>query len=198
MKTINLIAAMFFSAALPGPALKIMNKLNVKKKCSRGSIGLCAIAALAGALLATTAGVASADYGQGAIYQIELVAQERGGGGAWLWIALYPDYTGDYAGSDCAGGNNRLFHGEGAAADRGDATWSYASCTIDPTGTCVVIEGVRLNGFGTDCPGCPIYTTITVPSTYGNYSAATGDAYMTWPFFIYPLGPSFSQLQVAP
>src|SRR6266581_3764805 len=92
-----------------------MNKLNINKKPLRGFVSLCAIAALAGALLATTAGVASADYGPGAVYQIELVAGDNGtswapvgsrgpgatGGGIWLWIALYPDGTGDYSGSDC-------------------------------------------------------------------------------------------------
>ena len=79
-----------------------MNKPNIKKKPLRGLVSVCAIAALAGALLATTAGVASADYGPGALYQIELVAGDNGasflpvgqrgappqGGGIWLWIAL--------------------------------------------------------------------------------------------------------------
>jgi hypothetical protein len=34
---------------------------------------------------------------QGAIYQIELSVNTPGrdGGGVWLWIALYPDFTGD-------------------------------------------------------------------------------------------------------
>jgi hypothetical protein len=72
-----------------------MNNRNIKKKPLRGFVSLCAIAALTGALLATTAGIASADYGPGALYQIELVAGDNGtnhgeGGGIWLWIALLP------------------------------------------------------------------------------------------------------------
>ncbi len=86
-----------------------MNKRNIKKKPLRGLVSVSAIAALAAALLATTAGVASAGYGPGALYQIELVAGDNGaslqlppgqggikgpqGGGIWLWIALYPDGT---------------------------------------------------------------------------------------------------------
>jgi hypothetical protein len=194
-----------------------MNKSNINKKHWRGVLGVWALAALTGALVLTTAGVASADYGQGAVYQIELVAQGPGGGGAWLWIALYPDdpnnptygTEGDYAGSDCAGGLNGHQHlgGEGAVADVGEIAhgWYTAPCTIDPNGTCVVIpDGVLLAGFGTECPVCPYYTTITVPSTPGHYACTdpgcgSMGAYMTWPFFIYPLAPnSFSQLTVAP
>jgi hypothetical protein len=193
MKTISLIAAMFFSAALSGPALKIMNKLNVKKKCSRGSIGLCAIAALAGALLATTAGVASADYGQGAVYQIELTANLNGPppntGGVWLWIALYPDGTGDAAGSDCG-------HGEGATNDNADVNWYYSDnstypCGITYPGGSIVITGVVLHGLG-DFP-----TTISVPRTYGHYTG-TGGSFLTVPFPPPVLCLGFSQLQVAP
>jgi hypothetical protein len=47
---------------------QIMNKQNINKKPLRGFLSVCAIAALAGALLITTARVASADYGQGAVY----------------------------------------------------------------------------------------------------------------------------------
>jgi hypothetical protein len=52
-----------------------MNMSNINKKHWRGVLGVWALAALTGALVLTTAGVASADYGQGAAYQIELVAQ---------------------------------------------------------------------------------------------------------------------------
>ncbi len=148
------------------------------------------IAALAGALLITSAGVASADYGQGAVYQIELVAQVPGAGGVWLWIALYPDGTGDYAGSDCAGGlNGHQLRGDPAhaAADVGDITgWHY-------DGNNVVIEGIQLNGF------LPLvfYSTITVPSLYGHYTEMGIGAYMTFPFFV-DTSEGFSQLQVAP
>src|SRR5437667_5255290 len=133
----------------------IMNKPTIKKKPLRGLVSVCAIAALAGALLATTAGVASADYGPGALYQIELVAGDNGaslqippgkpggikgpqGGGIWLWIALYPDGTANYSGTDCIDGGG-TFGLHGAYADAGDATWHYS-------GGSIVIPGILLNG----------------------------------------------------
>jgi hypothetical protein len=170
--------------------MKIMNKLNTHKQFKRSLIGLWSGAALAGALLLTTVGAASADYGRGAVYQIELSAQVPGGGGAWLWIALNEDGTGDYAGSECAGGlNGHQLRGDPvpAASSVGDITgWHY-------DGDNIVIEGVQLNVF------LPLvfYTTITVPSLYGHYTAMGIGAYMTWPVFV-DTSLGFSQLQVAP
>jgi hypothetical protein len=143
---------------------------------------------LAVALVTAMAGSALADYGRGAQYQVELSANAGGptqahglgglgGGGVWLWIALNADGTGDYAGSDCG-------HGEGAAADQGDVTWTFSA-----DGRWVVISGVILNGLG----GFP--TTITVPSAYGHYTGTVG-SFLTLPDFI----PGFvgaTQLQVA-
>jgi hypothetical protein len=125
---------------------------------------LFATGALAVAMFAATAGSAAADYGPGALYQVEITANEGGhdGGGVWLWIGLYPDAgtttsgTGDYAGSDCG-------HAHGAAPDRGDVTWSSAGGTL-------TISGVVLNGFG---PIGPVPVTITVPSAYGHYAYPT-------------------------
>jgi hypothetical protein len=145
---------------------------------------LVAAAVVVSAIFATSA---SADYGKGALYQIELSVNTPGrdGGGVWLWIALHPDFTGDYAGSDCGHG------GAGAASDKGDVTWHYS-------GDSVVIDGVALNAlpvavFPVFIPP-PYMPTITVPRAYGHY---TGDdhAFMTFPSFI-PVG-GFSQLQVA-
>ncbi len=149
---------------------------------------------LLGALVATGAfafaTAASADYGTGAVYQIELSANIPGsnGGGVWLWITLNSNGGGDYAGSDC---------GRGAAgrarSDAGDVTnWFYAdqNGTADPAGNYVVVKGVALNGLG----GFP--TTITVPRSYGHYTG-TIDSFLTLPGFI-PSGIGFSQLQVAP
>lgn len=136
---------------------------------------LLAIAAVSAAAFAATA---SADYGRGAVYQVELSANASGpnGGGVWLWIGLNADGGGDYSGSDCG-------HGLGASSDRGDVHWTT-------TNGLVTITGVVLNGLG----GFP--TTITVPATTGHYSGTIG-SYLTLPAFI----PSFigtSQLQVAP
>src|SRR6266581_7132300 len=96
-----------------------------------------AAAALVGGATLATASPASADYGKGAVYQIELSANASGpqGGGVWLWFGLNSDGTGDYQGSDCGHG------GVGAAHNGGDVTWHVS-------GNQVVINGVVLNGLG--------------------------------------------------
>ena len=142
----------------------------------RTFLAACVLAAAAGG---ATSATALADYGSGAQYQIELSANISGksGGGAWLWISLNSDGTGDYSGADCGHG------GAGAASDKGDVTWTMS-------GGSVVISGVVLNGLG----GFP--TTVTVPASYGHYTGTVG-TFLTVPSFI----PSFvgnSQLQVAP
>jgi opacity protein-like surface antigen len=125
---------------------------------------LAAVSAAAAAAVAVAAAPAAADYGRGALYQVEITANEGGpnGGGIWLWIELTPTTgsstsgTGDYAGSDCG-------HGHGAAPDRGDVTWSASNGTL-------TITGVVLNGFG---PLGPVPVTISVPSGYGHYAYPT-------------------------
>jgi hypothetical protein len=134
-----------------------------------------------------SAGPARADYGPGAVYQIELSANipGRDGGGVWIWLGLNRDSTGDYAGSDCGRG--------GASPDKGDVTWYYgdADGTPDQAGNWVIIDGVTLNGFG----GYP--TTITVPRNYGHYRGTIG-SYLTLPLPPPLLTTGFTQLQVAP
>lgn len=133
-------------------------------KRRRGMLGLVvflATSALAAGMIAAVAAPASADYGPGAMYQVEITANEGGpaGGGIWLWIELTPTAgsatsgTGDYTGSDCG-------HGHGSAPDRGDVTWSSSNGTL-------TISGVVLNGFG---PLGPVPVTISVPSSYGHYA----------------------------
>jgi len=136
---------------------------------------LAAVAAVSTVVFASTA---SADYGRGAVYQVELSANASGpaGGGAWIWIGLNQNGTGDYAGSDCG-------HGQGASSDRGDVTWTSSRGLI-------TITGVTLNGLG------GFQTVITVPATYGHYRGTIG-TYLTLPGFIPPFIGT-SQLQVAP
>ena len=132
-----------------------------------------AASALGLGMLITGATPASADYGNTAVYQIEISANSPGpsGGGAWLWIELSSDGTGTYAGSDCG-------HGFGAVSDKGDATWSSADGLL-------TIHGVVLNGLG----GFPV--AISVPSTDGHYSETIFQVFGV-PF------PGFAQVQVAP
>jgi hypothetical protein len=139
---------------------------------------------------------ARADYGQGAVYQIELSADdnltEHGqGGGIWLWIALYPDGTGDYSGSDCISQAGRYgFHG--AYPDNGDVTWTYANNDSQ-----VVISGVLIEGWA--AIGFDPNLTITVPSLYGHYTGTIG-TFLTLMPGNPPIDPNggMSQLQVAP
>src|ERR1043166_1589699 len=100
------------------------------------------------------AGSAAADYGSGAVYQVELSTNSAGrhGGGVWLWIGLNADGTGDYAGSDCGHG------GEGAALN---ALPNSIAPFIPP----------------------PYYTTITVPRAYGHYTG-NDHAFLTLPSFL--------------
>jgi len=116
------------------------------------------IAVFAGLALALTmAATAFADYGNSAVYQVEISANGVGasqGGGVWLWIELSSDHTGTYSGADCG----REGPGAaGAASDSGDnITWSSG-------GGWLTINGVVLNGLG----GLPV--TIHVKSTDGHY-----------------------------
>lgn len=100
---------------------------------------LLVLIALMASLAAATAAGASAQYGRGAVYQVELSMNIPGkqGGGIWLWFALNQDGTGDYAGSDCGHG------GQGAASDKGDVTWTRV-------GDQIVISGVTYNGIPTN------------------------------------------------
>jgi hypothetical protein len=136
-------------------------------------------AALLGAGMLTAATPALADYGNTAVYQIELSANISGhdGGGAWLWLELSSDGSVDYQGSDCG------HAGQGAAHDGGETTWSMS-------GNQLVIPSVVLNGLG----GFP--ATITTPAKLGHYTGTIG-TFITLPPFI-PAGIGNSQLQVAP
>jgi hypothetical protein len=148
---------------------------------------LVAAGGLAAGVLAAGVAPASADYGPGAAYQVEISANAGGpnGGGIWLWISLYPTAgptagIGDYAGSDCG-------HGHGAASDKGDVTWVKSGGTL-------TISGVLLHGFGP----APVPVTIMVPSAYGHYAYPT-DAFTA----IFTGLPPFvqggsAQVQVAP
>jgi hypothetical protein len=142
-----------------------------------------------GVLAAATALPAAADYGTGAVRQIEISANINNtanslagsgtkGGGIWLWIELNADHTGDYSGSDCG-------HGDGAVGDRGDVTW-----TSD--GTTITISGVVLNGLGGNSP------TVEAPWAIGHTSyQGIGSVFSGLPGFIPPFAGTV-QVQVAP
>jgi hypothetical protein len=148
-------------------------------RCEKNMKTFLLLVTLVAAFAAALAGGASADYGNTAVYQIELSMNIPGheGGGVWLWIELSSDGSADYSGSDCG------HAGQGAVSDKGSATWS-------DSGGSITITGILLNGLG----GFP--TTVTVPDTYGHYTG-TDASFLTLPAFI-PAGIGFTQLQVAP
>lgn len=132
-----------------------------------------------GSMMAALAasGPAAADYGQGAVYQVEISANLAGpdGGGIWLWLGLNANGTGDYHGADCG-------HGFGAVPDAGDVTWRVSGGTL-------TISGVILAGLG----GLPV--TITVPARFGHYPYS-GNPFAA--IFGLPFPGGFAQVQIAP
>lgn len=166
-------------------------KMTLTKKMTRvwrGVIALGAASAMVGLLLMSSTGTALADYGRGAVYQIEISGNCVGattcipgvvkGYGIWFWAELDADGTGDYQAADCGHGygDNSAFH------DSGDVTW-----TSD--GTTLTITGVAI--FGNAVP-----ITITVPAPYGHYKQTFAQV-----FDVPALGgalPGWAQVQVAP
>lgn len=146
---------------------------HVISRFRRGLLAASTMSALGLGMLITGASPVSADYGNTAVYEVEISANSGGpnGGGAWLWIELSANGTGTYAGADCG-------HGFGAVSDKGDVTWTSS-------GGLLTINGVVLNGLG----GFPV--TITVPSANGHYGETIFQVFGI-PF------PGFAQIQVAP
>ncbi len=148
----------------------------------KAAAGVAASAVIGLGAATATATPALADYGQGAVYQIEISANQtspQGGGGAWLWIELHSGGTGDYTGSDCGHGGGS----GGAAADSGDVTWTAS-------GGVITITGVVFNGFG------GLSVTVQVPSAYGHYTPPITSVFPALTGLIPPGG--FTQVQVAP
>jgi hypothetical protein len=117
---------------------------------------------------AATAGTASADYGAGATYQVEISANTNhpSEGSFWLWTELTPaapgaSYgTGDYQETDCI---HQGANGANAAAhDSGTLSWSISNGVLTLTGV-NIIAGAET-------------ATISLPTTSapGGYGHTTG------------------------
>lgn len=150
--------------------------------------------ALAGGILTRTSGTARADYGGGAVYQIEISDNCVGPGscipgvvkgfGIWFWAALYPDGTGDYQSADCGHvGPGNTPGDTGAAHNSGDVDWWYSN-----GGSTITISGSEI--FGNTVP-----ITIVIPTQYGHYVRSTSQVITVAGF---PPLPGTAQIQVAP
>jgi hypothetical protein len=93
---------------------------------------------VAAALSFGTATSARADYGPGAVYQVEISANAQPGPSFWFWAELDPGGTsGDYQMTDCIhvgrGGPNAAAHASGEVA-----SWSVGGGRLTMTGVKIV------------------------------------------------------------
>ena len=146
----------------------------------------------AAALFFGTAAGAYAEYGPGAVYQVEISANASPGPSFWFWAELDPGGTsGDYQMTDCIhvgrGGPNAAAHASGEVE-----SWSASGGTL-------TITGVQIIG-GAET------VTIKVPlpaSGYGHTNAVTLTVTSAIEP-IFPVGYTFSfsgqrtQVQLAP
>jgi hypothetical protein len=153
------------------------------------------IAALAAAVVVGAAvsvlapPLASADYGKGAVFQVEISANNVGGvpgDGAWIWIGLNSDGTGDYTMSDCIHTGSLLGHPglNTATHSRGDVTWTD--------------DGTNLTITGVGAIGGLVPVTIVVPDIYGHYVLSSDSIIVVPPNPIFEGFHGTAQVQVAP
>jgi hypothetical protein len=123
-------------------------------------------------LAAVAAPTSRADYGRGALYNIEFSANNVGvvqgtGKGLWLWIQLDSGGGGDFTGAGCK--HNGSGGADGATPQAGGVTWT-------DTGTSLSIDLVLVVG------GVPKPFTITVPDSLGHYTGLTDSFLSPDPF----------------
>ena len=105
------------------------------KRLRRLFVALLATGALTAALFAATA---AADYGSGAVYQVEISANAQPGPSFWFWAELDPGGAGgDYQMTDCIhvgrGGPNAAAHSSGDVE-----SWSVGGGMLTMTGISIV------------------------------------------------------------
>jgi hypothetical protein len=161
------------------------------KRLNRLLVALLATGAMTAALFAATA---SAEYGPGAMYQVEISANSQPGPSFWFWAELDPgNASGDYQMTDCIhfgrGGPNAAAHASGEVQ-----SWSVG-------GGMLTMGGISIVG------GANTATiSVALPSsgTYGhsNYVKVTVTAAV--PGAPLPVGAEFTftgssaQVQLAP
>ena len=104
----------------------------------------------------------SADYGPGAVHQVEISANPKGQG-FWMWTELSADGTGDYEETDCIhlGGGHAT---DAAAHDAGTLSWTISNGVLTMTNV-QIIGGLETATFTVPANGGhPAQLTITVTS----------------------------------
>lgn len=122
----------------------------------------------AAAVFFGTATGASAEYGPGAVYQVEISANALPGPSFWFWAELDPGNTsGDYQMTDCIhvgrGGPNAAAHASGEVE-----TWSVGGGWLTMTGV-KIIGGEETATISAALPSSGMYghsnaVTVTVTS----------------------------------
>src|SRR5438874_9641849 len=105
------------------------------RRMRRWLVALLVTGALTAAAFAATA---SAEYGPGAVYQVEISANALPGPSFWFWAELDPGGTsGDYQMTDCIhvgrGGPNAAAHASGSVE-----SWSVGGGMLTMTGVKII------------------------------------------------------------
>ena len=134
---------------------------------SRVLLGLTASLMLGAVVFFGTAASARADYGPGAVYQVEISANAATGS-YWIWAELDPGGTsGDYQETDCIhlgrGGPNGALHDSGSVS-----SWSVGGGTLTMTGV-QILGGLETATISVPLPSSGTYghshgMTLTVTS----------------------------------
>jgi hypothetical protein len=116
---------------------------------------LALLAVTVSAAVALTAN-ASADYGPGTVYQVEISANSLQGPSFWFWAALGPGQESDYQNTDCihtAAGGNPQSGPNAAAHSSGElSAWSEHDGLIEMDGVLLIGGLATANYFILDQP----------------------------------------------
>jgi hypothetical protein len=149
---------------------------------------------IAAALFFGTEAGARADYGPGAVYQVEISANALPGPSFWFWAELDPGgASGDYQMTDCIhvgrGGPNAAAHSSGEVA-----SWSVGGGMLTMTGV-DIIGGAETATISVALPSSGMYghsNYVTVTVTSANVPIFPVGTVFTFS------GPRAAEVQLAP
>lgn len=162
------------------------------RKTFRTFAAIGASAGLSFGVLAATAGPASADYGPGAKYQVE-ISGNSGTDGVWLWAALTPSSTnpnagtGDYEETDCIHLSRVGVPFDAAGNAGGTLNWSIS-------GGVLTMTGIEFAGGQTSAT----FTVGLPQGTYGHEAAPVNVSFSPWLDGLPGVFFGAAQVQIAP